>query len=195
MKKVNIEYYTKMLIEKGGGLYEHSKRIEQMAKIFFPSVYKKIGLKKKDEEEFVLGALLHDIGKTKVSNKILLKNGGLTMAERLRVNDHAKYGKEILEFDFSEMIVNIAYMHHEKPNGSGYPRKLTEIPSYVKFITMLDIFDALVSDRPYKRKIDVRSAQNVMYNMAKCGFIEEDFVKILFKDIESIYRDVYGIAS
>ncbi len=110
-------------------------------------------------------ALLHDSGKLGVSNLILDKPGKLTDAEWVAMRDHAAIGERILSriAAFDELAV-IAGAHHEKLDGTGYPRKLrgAQIALETRVITAADIFDALTAKRPYRDALSVDQALAVM---------------------------------
>ncbi len=100
------------------------------------------------------GALLHDIGKMAIPDGILLKPGDLTVEERAMIQLHPIYAHEMLSpIKFLIPALDIPYCHHEKWDGSGYPRGLKgeEIPLAARIFTVVDVWDALVSDRPYRR--------------------------------------------
>ncbi|MFW5872673.1 MAG: HD-GYP domain-containing protein [bacterium] len=100
------------------------------------------------------GALLHDIGKTKVPIEILNKPGKLTEEEFQEIKNHSIYGFDILrqQEDISVTAAHIAYEHHERYNGEGYPRQLkgSSIHEFAQVTGMVDVYDALVSDRVYR---------------------------------------------
>jgi len=101
-----------------------------------------------------VGALLHDLGKIKVPEKILKKPGKLTKAEFEEVKKHCIYGYEILKKqDIPAPSALVAYEHHERYNGEGYPRGLKgkEIHEYAQIAGMVDVYDALTSDRVYRK--------------------------------------------
>lgn len=108
------------------------------------------------------GALLHDIGKMAIPDGILLKPGQLTDEERKLIQKHPVYAYEMLSpIDFLVPAIDIPYCHHEKWDGSGYPRglKQDEIPFAARIFPVIDVWDALTSDRPYRKAMphdDVR---------------------------------------
>jgi HD-GYP domain-containing protein (c-di-GMP phosphodiesterase class II) len=103
------------------------------------------------------GALLHDIGKMAIPDGILLKPGDLTAEERLLIQRHPDYAYEMLSpIKFLLPALDIPYCHHEKWNGSGYPRGLKgeEIPFAARIFSVVDVWDALISDRPYRKGLE-----------------------------------------
>jgi putative nucleotidyltransferase with HDIG domain len=102
----------------------------------------------------IRGALLHDIGKMAIPDGILLKPGELTEAERFLVQKHPQYAYDMLKrIDFLLPAIDIPYCHHEKWDGTGYPRGLKgeEIPFAARIFPIIDVWDALISDRPYRK--------------------------------------------
>jgi len=102
------------------------------------------------------GALLHDIGKMAIPDGILLKPGRLTDDERTVIQKHPVYAQEMLNpIDFLHPAIDIPYCHHEKWDGSGYPRGLKgeDIPFSARIFPVVDVWDALISDRPYRKAL------------------------------------------
>ncbi len=100
------------------------------------------------------GVLLHDIGKMAIPDGILLKPGQLTEDERKLIQKHPVYAYEMLSpIDFLVPAIDIPYCHHEKWDGTGYPRglKQDEIPFAARIFPIIDVWDALTSDRPYRK--------------------------------------------
>jgi putative nucleotidyltransferase with HDIG domain len=100
------------------------------------------------------GALLHDIGKMAIPDGILLKPGKLTDDERALIEKHPVYAYDMLRrIDFLLPAIDIPYCHHEKWDGTGYPRGLkgAEIPFAARIFMAIDVWDALISDRPYRK--------------------------------------------
>jgi putative nucleotidyltransferase with HDIG domain len=100
------------------------------------------------------GALLHDIGKMGIPDAILLKKGALTDEERALIREHPNMAKKMLkDIEFLWPAIDIPYCHHEKWDGSGYPRGLKgmNIPFAARVFAIVDVWDALISDRPYRK--------------------------------------------
>jgi HD-GYP domain-containing protein (c-di-GMP phosphodiesterase class II) len=99
-------------------------------------------------------ALLHDIGKMGIPDAILHKNGPLDERERKTIQQHPQYAYNMLKhIDYLQAALEIPYCHHERWDGTGYPRGLKgeEIPISARLFAIADIYDALVSDRPYRK--------------------------------------------
>lgn len=110
------------------------------------------------EEELIhvrWGALLHDIGKLGIPDRILLKKGKLTTQEWTIMRQHPNFAFKMLQpISYLRTALDIPYCHHEKWDGSGYPRRLhgEEIPLSARIFAVIDVWDALRSDRPYRPK-------------------------------------------
>jgi cyclic di-GMP phosphodiesterase len=114
-----------------------------------------------------LAAQMHDIGKIAIPDGILLKPGPLTEEERAQVETHADIGRQILQGSESPLLQLaecIAWTHHEKFDGSGYPRGLSggDIPVHGRIAAVADVYDALTRDRPYREAMPVADATRLM---------------------------------
>jgi putative nucleotidyltransferase with HDIG domain len=111
------------------------------------------------------GALLHDIGKMAIPDGILLKPGQLTDEERKLIQKHPIYAYEMLSpIAFLVPAIDIPYCHHEKWDGTGYPRglKQDEIPFAARIFPVIDVWDALTSDRPYRKAMPHNEVRQII---------------------------------
>jgi GAF domain-containing protein len=120
-----------------------------------------LGLAKAEVEELRLAAMLHDIGKIGISDRVLHKDGALTHEELETVRHHPVYGAEILQHikKLHGVLPGVKH-HHERYNGTGYPGGLkgSDIPVMARIIAVADTFDAMVTDRPYRKGLAVYAA-------------------------------------
>ena len=129
-----------------------------------------------DEEKLVhvkRGALLHDIGKMGIPDGILLKTGSLTPAERELMQQHPCLAYEMLSpIEFLKPAVDIPYCYHEKWDGTGYPRHLQEdkIPLSARIFSVVDVWDALTSHRPYRTPLDPAEARQYIREQSGIHF-------------------------
>ena len=125
-----------------------------------------------DNDAFLKSALLHDVGKIKIRDDVLLKTARLTDDELLNMKLHSLYGKNLLENlqnrvpnqTFLEYAKVLAHRHHERWDGSGYPDGLKEeeIPLQARMMAIADVYDALVSERPYKKALSHEEAMRII---------------------------------
>jgi len=134
---------------------ETGAHIQRMAH-YSQLIARRLGLGAVVERLVLEAAPMHDVGKIGIPDQILLKPGKLTEHEFELMKDHARIGYELLKGSASEVLqagAEIAHSHHEKYDGSGYPRGLTgdAIPLMGRIVAVADVFDALTSSRPYKQ--------------------------------------------
>ncbi len=130
----------------------HTQRVTALTMV----LAKKLGIHGEELEHVERGALLHDIGKMAIPDHILLKKGSFTLSERKYMELHPDFAKDMLqEIEFLHPAVDIPYCHHEKWDGSGYPRNLRgeEIPFAARIFAVVDVWDALTSERPYREPL------------------------------------------
>jgi PAS domain S-box-containing protein len=128
----------------------HSRRVVDLT----VKIARKIGYNDEDCQNIRYGALLHDIGKMGIPDAILLKPGPLTDAEWLIMRQHPEMANQILKnVSYLSKALVIPYAHHERWNGSGYPKGLRgeDIPLEARIFAVVDVWDALSSDRPYRK--------------------------------------------
>ena len=160
-----------------------------------------LGLSKKDIDLLEQASPMHDIGKIAIADAILLKRGRLSQNEIIAMQRHTDFGYELLKDSPSEYLQTgavIALSHHEKFDGEGYPRGLMgeEIPIEARIVAIADVFDALVSERPYKRSWSLDRALNYLKNERGLHFdpVCVDVFLDREAEIEEIYRTLGGVA-
>jgi putative nucleotidyltransferase with HDIG domain len=129
----------------------HSRRVAAYAE----RIARRIGLSAGETETLRIGGLLHDIGKIAFSPKLLTNTRTrLSASMRAEIRRHPEIGREFLKmFNMAEPVIDCVHYHHERLDGTGYPRglKADQIPLAAKIISVADCFDALTTDRPYQR--------------------------------------------
>ena len=155
--------------DKGTG-----NHINRMAKIS-RNIAEELGLDNDACNDIEYAAPMHDIGKIGIPDNILLKPGSLDDDERAIMQDHCAIGYEILSDSHSryvEMGAIIALCHHERFDGTGYPKGLegTDIPLAARIVAIADVFDALVSTRPYKEAWPINKAVKYLKEQAGTHF-------------------------
>lgn len=145
--------------------FKHSVDVATMGMV----VAKKYGLSDNDVFDIGVAGLLHDIGKSRISNELLNKPGKLTDEEFCHLKQHSVYGYNIIKDkkELREPVKLAVLQHHEKINGTGYPFGVdsSRICTYAKILTVLDIYDALVTERPYKEAYTPRDAVEMIMAM------------------------------
>jgi putative two-component system response regulator len=154
----------------------HSTRVSNNAVRFGKS----LGLNQLDLDTLRIGGLVHDIGKIGIPESILSKPGPLDSEEGKIVQQHPFLGEQICAplKSFRHVLPLIRH-HHERMNGTGYPDGLSgeQIPLIVRIIQVVDICDALTSDRSYRRPMSLPSALTVLYEEADRGWLDKDLVR------------------
>jgi len=155
--------------------FKHSVDVATISMI----IAKKHGLSKEEVSNIGIAGLLHDLGKSKIPVEILNKPARLTDEEFQVIKQHSLLGYKILleKHNFNDAIMMGVLQHHEKLNGSGYPMGVgaEKIHAFAKIIAIADIFDALVTDRPYKQGFSKRDATEML--MAMTAELDIDVMK------------------
>jgi putative nucleotidyltransferase with HDIG domain len=145
-----IEGWSRALDLRDKETEGHTLRVTSMTELLARS----IGMDSGQLVQVRRGALLHDIGKMAIPDSILLKPGPLTAEETSIMRKHPEYAFELLApISYLRPALDIPHFHHEKYDGTGYPRRLTgeQIPLAARMFAVVDVWDALMSDRPYRR--------------------------------------------
>ncbi len=131
----------------------HTKRVA----LFSELIAKHMGLEKKEIQDVKLSAILHDVGKIGIDDKVLKKEAPLDAVEWEHMKQHPEMGWKILaNIKSMKKITDGMRFHHERPDGLGYPKKLRgeQIPLIARIISVADTFDAMTSNRPYRKGLD-----------------------------------------
>jgi HD-GYP domain-containing protein (c-di-GMP phosphodiesterase class II) len=170
----------------------HSSRLAEWA----VRVGEKLRMSDSDLTDLETGAILHDVGKNGVAEAILSKPGKLDPDERRQIEKHSEYGWAIMRvipgFEKTALLV---LHHHERMDGAGYPAGLSadEIPLGSKVISVIDSFDAMVSDRAYRKGLPVAEAIRRLHEGVGSQFdgnIVSLFVKIAASDLLEVNSSV-----
>ncbi|MDE6024665.1 MAG: response regulator [Lachnospiraceae bacterium] len=166
----------------------HVKRVKGLTRIMaetYMKLYPEAGLTKEKINVIVRASALHDIGKISIPDSILLKPGRLTDEEREIMMSHTTKGCEILKLmdvvqddEQVKASYEICRHHHERYDGRGYPDKLKgdDIPLSAQLVSIVDVYDALVCERVYKKAFDKETAYNMIQN-GECGIFSPKLLK------------------
>lgn len=172
-------------------LYRHSLNVC----IYTIAIGQFLDYSKDELTDLGLGAILHDVGKTKIPQDILNKPSKLTEHEYNLVKTHAELGYKILKDEPGIHLrsAHCAYQHHERLNGSGYPRQLVgdEIQEFSRLIAITDTYDALTTHRVYHSAMLPHQAMEIIYG--GCGELFEKSMLELFRDHVAIYPLGMGV--
>ncbi len=150
--------------------YKHCLRVSMLA----TSVAHELGLSDAEIKEVIVSALLHDIGKSSIDHDIIIKPSRLTEAEFEEIKRHPHIGYNILKNSgsFSSNVMAGVLFHHEKFDGTGYPTGIRgrETPLIARIIAVCDVFDALTSNRPYRRPWSVGEAEEYILGGSNTHF-------------------------
>ena len=188
--RTTLEALGSALDTRDIGTEAHSRRVHGYAL----AIADKYGVPQENMRDLAHGVLLHDIGKIGIPDSILLKPGPLTPEEWKVMRTHPEIGKRLIEtIPFLRGAVPIVYSHHEKWDGSGYPRSLRgeEIPLGARIFAVVDAFDAMTFDRPYSKAIPFEAARTEIKRCAGTHFdpaVVEAFMRVPEPLLEEIRR-------
>jgi HD-GYP domain-containing protein (c-di-GMP phosphodiesterase class II) len=188
--RTTLEALGSALDTRDVGTEAHSRRVHGYAL----AIADKYGVPQAKMRDLAHGVLLHDIGKIGIPDSILLKPGPLTPEEWKVMRTHPEIGKRLIEgIPFLRGAVPIVYSHHEKWDGSGYPRALSgeNIPLGARIFAVVDAFDAMTADRPYSKAIPFEAAFTEIKRCAGTHFdpaVVEAFMRVPEPLLEEIRR-------
>ncbi len=168
----------------------HSQRVVR----YTLAIAKRLGVPEQDLPDMGRGALLHDIGKIGIPDAILLKPGKLTDEEWVEMRRHPQIGFEILKaIPFLGVPAEIVLSHQERYDGRGYPRSLAgeAIPLGARIFALADTFDAMTSDRPYRKRTTIEAARAEVTRCAGTQFdrqCAEAFLSISTAELGDLAR-------
>lgn len=144
---------------------------------------KAAGMSQREMEDVGVCGMLHDVGKTSISNEVLSKDGPLSDDEMLEMQKHTRYGRDILISTKSVMsgAADVALSHHERDDGMGYPRKLKSdsIPLFAKIVGIAEAYDAMTTKQTYKEAISPSEALQELYALRGKQFDEDLVIKFI----------------
>jgi putative nucleotidyltransferase with HDIG domain len=155
--QAEIRALVKALAESDGDTYRHSLEVAATA----AAVGRRLGLDRTQLVEVELGALLHDVGKLRLPRELLSKTGPLTPDEERLIRLHPEWGAEMVaRIPGLEAVALIVRLHHERPDGRGYPHGLTHvrIPVATRIVSVCDAYGAMTKRRPYSAPLDLETA-------------------------------------
>ncbi len=160
----------------------HSERVAETS----IALAQELNLSDRDIENIEYTALLHDIGKIGIADNILGKDSSLTVKEFDKIKEHTVMGAKIIEpVDFLKNSYKAIYHHHERYNGKGYPDglKSEDIPLSARIIAVADAYDAMGSDRPYRKKLNKDKILNELKDQSGKQF-DPEIVKALISILD-----------
>ncbi|OPZ60000.1 MAG: Cyclic di-GMP phosphodiesterase response regulator RpfG [Deltaproteobacteria bacterium ADurb.Bin510] len=159
--------------------YQHTVNVGFLATALAAEVYRE-RLHEHDLVRLSEGFFLHDIGMTRVSREVLNKSEPLTRLEQVEIRHHPTRGIEVLEANghLTQELADIVLCHHERVEGGGYPKNLKglDVPEYARLCTVVDVFEALTAERPYRRSLSPFDALRVMRSEMRRDF-DADFFR------------------
>ncbi|GMT49764.1 MAG: phosphodiesterase [bacterium] len=176
--------------------YTHSLNVGVIGMIFA----KHLNYDDEKIKDIGLGGFLHDVGKVKVPSELINKTGKLSAEEFATVQHHAKIGYNLIKKSetLSDFVKKIVLLHHEKHDGSGYPLKLEgdQIEEHVAIIAIADYYDALTTERSYKKAFTVSETYNLIMKKSDVYFRSE-IVSLFLGEMGVFFkeRDYYPIGS
>lgn len=180
------EAMAQMLALRDNETEEHARRVVDLS----IEMARRLELRESIIHHIHLGALLHDLGKVGIPDVILLKKGELTPDERKIMMQHPTIGRRILQpLGLPHAVLELVQYHHERWDGSGYPDRLCgeKIPLPARIFTIVDVWDALTTDRPYRKAWSREKATDYLKEQAG-GQFDPNLVGIFLDMIQGRYK-------
>lgn len=187
--KSDIFCYLGYLKETDEHTYSHCVNVSVLCNIFS----KWLGFEEEEIKNLTVAGLLHDIGKTKVDQEILNKKDKLTKEEFEEIKKHTTYGYRIISDKLiADEVKKAVLMHHEKIDGTGYPLgiKNNKIGKYAKIVAICDIYDAMTSDRVYRKKICPFEVIK-SFEQSSFGLLDTQYLLTFLRNIAYTYVGSY----
>ncbi|PQJ49117.1 hydrolase [Vibrio jasicida] len=185
-------FLARIVDAKSSFTYQHSQKVAELSRY----LAKKIGLDEHDQEMIYIAGLVHDIGKLKTPDEILHKEGPLNQQEYTRIKRHTIDTELALHKVFpNAKIAEWASNHHERLDGSGYPYHKTaealDVPS--RIIAVVDVFQALSQDRPYRGRMTLQEIAIIMGEQVDSGKLCADVYQVLWSNRQACYELSVGM--
>lgn len=188
---VKVLAYT--LENKDPYTHGHSSRVNYFSNL----IAQKVSLGMDERNYLQIGTYLHDIGKVGIDNKIILKDGKFNEQELEIARSHTEIGVELVKsMGISHQIISIIRHHHEFFDGTGHPDGLKgeEIPLLARVVSIADSFDAMVTDRPYRKAFSIEEAILELRRCAGTQFdplLVEPFIEVVDEKMESVLKLIH----
>ncbi|WP_423301992.1 HD domain-containing phosphohydrolase [Deferribacter thermophilus] len=153
----------------------------------------KFNLNRYQKGQLIIGAYLHDLGKVGIPDKIIFKNSSLTEDEIDIIRKHVEYGYNVIkENEILGVAKDVILYHHERWDGKGYPfgMKGDEIPIVARIFSVVDVFDALISQRPYKQAYSFDKAMNIIKSYSG-NYFDPEIVNVFTELSEADYKELF----
>ena len=185
---ITLEGFGCALALKDAEMRGHSQRVTT----FTIGIARAMGLPRDQIAVISRGAFLHDIGKIATPDAILRKPGKLNSDEIIEMREHCYHGYQILKkIPSLKEAAEIVYSHHERYDGTGYPRRLKgeQIPLGARIVAVANTLDAITSDLPYRAAQSVEAAREEIYHWSGCQF-DPDVVRTFLSMLTNIWEDL-----
>lgn len=169
----------------------HSENVS----VYAQELARRMGLSAREQEQVRIAGLMHDIGKIGICDAVLNKPGRLTPEERAEIERHAELGEHILcHLSWAGDLAAAVGAHHERMDGTGYPRGLCgeEIPLHARIVAVADVFDALITDRPYRAGMPLPKVVQIITEMSG-EHLDPEIVTVLLDDPASLLSMGRGV--